>query len=214
MIRRWWWILLLMAVVGPLLGLLAAAVVTYVMPKKYESAAVVQVNLRTVELPGSAGGVGGGNPNALTPQFFGTQFEVIKSRKVLQQVVDALDLTKRWGVSDAEAIQTLKNIIVTQNIRGTELIAIRVRHSNAEDARKALDEFRKKIRTGEVFQTEWPRIPIIIHEEPTLARRPSSPNVALNLVLGAVAGLPFGLLLAFPLMWIADRLTRANRTAA
>jgi len=268
-----------MAVVGPLLGLLASAVVTYVMPKKYESTAVVQVNSRSW---------GNLNSDGLTSRFFGTQFEVIKSRKVLQRAVGALDLTKRWGVDDAEAIQMLKNIVQTQNIRGTELIAIRVCYTNAEDtrdialevakayrdrraelendrarqmleklddalreqekrveekrqalnklveenegspstarhldaarqdsedARETLDEMRMETATDRISR-ELPRNPIVIHEEPILARRPSSPNVPLNLVAGLVAGLPLGLLLALPMMWMADRLSRSGRPHA
>jgi capsular exopolysaccharide synthesis family protein len=129
-----------------LLVFMTAAVITYVMPKKYESTAVVQVNPRTAELTifgrGNSEAAGG----RMTPQFFGTEFEVIKSQKVLKRVVVALDLTKRWGVDADEALQKLKNIVDTQNIRGTELITIQVRHTNAEDARDVAKEVAKAYR--------------------------------------------------------------------
>ncbi len=129
-----------------LLVFMTAAVITYVMPKKYQSTAVVQVNSRAAELTIFGQGYNTSGGRMMTPQFFGTQFEVIKSQKVLRRVVETLDLTKRWGVDAEDALGTLKNIVDTQNIRGTELITIRVRHTNAEDARDVAMEVAKAYR--------------------------------------------------------------------
>jgi len=128
-----------------LLVFMTAAVITYVMPKKYESTATVQVNPRAAEMVvfGRSNDPIGG---MMTPQFFGTEFEVIKSQKVLERVVETLDLTKRWGMDPDEALKMLKNIVDTQNIRGTELITIRVRHTNPEDARDVAMEVAKAYR--------------------------------------------------------------------
>jgi capsular exopolysaccharide synthesis family protein len=124
-----------------LLVFITAAVITYVMPKKYESIAVIEVKPPT---PGMSplgsemteiSGVG-----RMTPQFFATEFEKIKSRNSLEKVVDGLQLLNRWNVDKETALNILKGIVNTQNIRGTDLISIRVRHTNKIDARDVAEE--------------------------------------------------------------------------
>ncbi len=90
----------------------------------------------------------------MTAQFFGTEFEKIKSSNSLAKVVENLELVNKWGVDKETAIRILKGIVNTQNIRGTDLISIRVRHTNKEDARdvtaevaKAYKEYRTEIES-------------------------------------------------------------------
>ena len=78
--------------------------------------------------------------NRMTPQFFGTEFEKIKSRNSLEKVVENLELVNRWNVDKETALRILKGIVNTQNIRGTDLISIRVRHTNKVDARDITEE--------------------------------------------------------------------------
>ncbi len=136
MFKRFWWVFLVMIPVGSIMGLLVAAVVTYVMPKKYESEMVIEVKP-----------LGGEKASPkITPQFFGTEFEKIKSSNSLGKVVDNLGLIDKWGVDRETAIRILKGIVNTQNIRGTDLISIRVRHTNREDARDIAAEVAKSYR--------------------------------------------------------------------
>ena len=124
-----------------LLVFMTAAVITYVMPKKYESEATIEVKPKTVGMSplGTAmSEVSGGGQ--MTPQFFGTEFEKIKSSNSLSKVVEKLQLVNRWGVDKETAIRMLKGIVITQNIRGTDLISIRVRHTDREDARNVTEE--------------------------------------------------------------------------
>ena len=79
----------------------------------------------------------------MTPQFFGTEFEKIKSRNSLEKVVDSLELVNRWSVDKETALRILKGIVTTQNIRGTDLISIRVRHTNKLDAKDVTEEVAK-----------------------------------------------------------------------
>ncbi|MES2920834.1 MAG: hypothetical protein V4819_04780 [Verrucomicrobiota bacterium] len=136
MFKRFWWVFLAMIPVGSILGLFVAAVITYVMPKMYESEAVIEVKPM----------VGQSVPSAMTPQFFGTEFEKIKSSNSLGKVVDHLELINKWGVDKETAIRILKGIVNTQNIRGTDLISIRVRHTNREDARDVTAEVARAYR--------------------------------------------------------------------
>ena len=130
-----------------LLVFMTAAVITYVMPKKYESISVVQVNPKTPDMTifGSSMAESSG-AGRMTHQFFGTEFEVIKAQKTLSMAADALDLTTRWGLDQETSLDLLRRIVDTQNIRGTDLIRIEVRHTNAEDARDVAMEVANAYR--------------------------------------------------------------------
>jgi polysaccharide biosynthesis transport protein len=117
-----------------LLVFMTASVITYVMPKKYESYATIEVKPRERTIEAITGGMRTSG-QSMTPQFFGTEFEKIKSRNSLSRVIDSLDLVNKWGSDRETVLRILKGIVNTQNIRGTDLISIRVRHTSKEDAR-------------------------------------------------------------------------------
>lgn len=124
-----------------LLVFMTAAVITYVMPKKYESYATIEVKPRGAGMsPLGATMTETSGASRATPQFFGTEFEKIKSRNSLQKVVESLQLVNRWNVDKETALSILKGIVNTQNIRGTDLISIRVRHTSKVDARDITEE--------------------------------------------------------------------------
>ena len=130
-----------------LLVFMTAAVITYVMPKKYESGTTIEVKPRVAGISplgsqlNELSGAG-----RMTEQFFGTEFEKIKSRNSLEKVVQKLELVNRWGVDKETALNILKGIVNTQNIRGTDLISIRVRHTNKVDARDVAEEVARSYR--------------------------------------------------------------------
>jgi polysaccharide biosynthesis transport protein len=132
-----------------LLVFMTAAVITYVMPKKYESEAIIEVKPRATGM--SPLGNEFSKASMMTPQFFGTEFEKIKSRNSLSKVVENLELVNKWSVDKETALRILKGIVNTQNIRGTDLISIRVRHTNKEDARDVTAEVA---RAYKAYRTE------------------------------------------------------------
>jgi len=118
-----------------LLVFMTAAVVTYVMPKNYESYATIEVKPRgSLFSPVSRDLNEGGGFARMTPRFFETEFEKIKSRNTLNKVIDRLELSSKWGQDPETVLRVLRNIVNTQNIRGTDLIQIRVRYKKKEDA--------------------------------------------------------------------------------
>lgn len=130
-----------------LLVFMTAAVITYVMPKKYESEATIEVKPRAAGISPLGSDLNElSGAGRMTPQFFGTEFEKIKSRNSLQKVVQSLELVNRWSVDKETALQILKGIVNTQNIRGTDLISIRVRHTNKVDARDIAEEVARSYR--------------------------------------------------------------------
>ena len=118
---------------------MTAAVITYVMPQKFESEATMQV-----KPPGQGMAPFGQQYNEaagrVTPQFFATEFEVIKSRNAMEKVVDKLELTNHWNLDKEECLYLLDRIVDTENIRGTDLISITVRHVDKVDARDIAEE--------------------------------------------------------------------------
>ena len=75
---------------------MTASVITYVMPKKYESYATIEV--KPPERTQALGNMAGVNTGpTMTPQFFGTEFEKIKSRNSLSRVVGKIGLGKQVG---------------------------------------------------------------------------------------------------------------------
>ncbi len=130
-----------------LLVFMTAAVITYVMPKKYESEAIIEVKPRMSSMsplgPQMSETSGG---SRMTPQFFGTEFEKIKSRNSLEKVVENLELTNRWTMDKEAVLRILKSIVNTQNIRGTDLISIKVRHTNKQDAKDVTEEVARSYK--------------------------------------------------------------------
>lgn len=120
-----------------LLIFMTAAVITYVLPKKYESKVLLQVHYTVQQVDPLAGMTGpaltGAQPSR---SYIMNQFSVIEAEKTLIRVVERLDLTTRWnGMDTGTAVFVLKSILKAEQIRGTDLIEIRIRHQNAEDAR-------------------------------------------------------------------------------
>ncbi|MGJ8656413.1 MAG: polysaccharide biosynthesis tyrosine autokinase [Akkermansiaceae bacterium] len=116
-----------------LLVLLTAAVITYVMPKMYESKVVVEINPFGAKT--EALGVGDNNRIMMTRQFLQTQFAIIESDETFKRVNEQLKLSRRWGMSEKDTLRVLSGIVNTRQERGTDLIEISVRHGKREDVK-------------------------------------------------------------------------------
>ncbi|WP_193212432.1 GumC family protein [Luteolibacter marinus] len=129
-----------------LLVFMTALVITYVMPKKYESTAVVQVRPKGVGtqiIPGLA------EPRSALESgqtFFPTEFAVIKAQKTLDAAIENLDLVNKWNTDMESVRRTLKKIVDAQDIRGTSLIEIRVRYNDPKDAQAIAKEVSEAYR--------------------------------------------------------------------
>lgn len=128
-----------------LLVFMTALVITYVMPKRYESIAVLQVRPSVPSLEVMPGVVTR-NAAGFTQSFLQTEFKVITSQKTLDIVIDELDLTNHWNLDREQVRERLSGMIDAQNIRGTDLIEIEVRAPNPQDARMIADRVSKAYR--------------------------------------------------------------------
>ncbi|MEI6606308.1 MAG: polysaccharide biosynthesis tyrosine autokinase [Verrucomicrobiota bacterium] len=139
-----------------LLVFMTASVITYVMPKKYESYAKIEVKPRGTLITVFKGMEDTSGYSRATPNFFNTEFEKIKSRNSLMKVIDNLDLTNNWSLDRETVFTILLGIVKTDNIRGTDLITISVRHSDKDEARdiaaevaRAYKEYRSETENKE-----------------------------------------------------------------
>jgi uncharacterized protein involved in exopolysaccharide biosynthesis len=134
MFRRWWWLFLVLMPIGPVLGLLTAAVVTYVTPKMYESRAKIEVKPRMVYWDGVA------HDSRDFSSFYISEADKIKSRNALKKVIDNLDLTRQWGVDRETALERLLAMVSTKEIKGRDVISIRVMCADKAAARDIATE--------------------------------------------------------------------------
>ncbi len=133
-----------------LLVVLTTTAVTFILPETYMSTARIEVGKDT----GDVGSIlGNQTPLGYDPYFIQTEFEKIKSQKVLNRVIEELRLTeiwaKRYGTETlklAEAYKILLSQIDLRQSRNTSLIEIRafsdVKQEAADIANKIAEIYK------------------------------------------------------------------------
>lgn len=126
-----------------LLVFMTAAVITSVMPQKYESTSVVQVHpsMITISPTGHSGRTGLGT--LMTRNYMENEFETINAAETLTEAAEVLRLEERWDASPDEVIRELRGMVQTSPRRGTDLIEIRVRHAKPEEAKEIAEALSK-----------------------------------------------------------------------
>jgi uncharacterized protein involved in exopolysaccharide biosynthesis len=126
--KRWWWLFPVLAVAG----VIVAGVITVVQPKTFDSQVVAAIKPPGIILspfdPGSP-------PPDRDPRFLDREMAVLKSQGVMLAAVKRLDLDKRWAMPAVDAAAIMGRSITLEQLKGTDLVAIRARHVNREDAR-------------------------------------------------------------------------------
>jgi uncharacterized protein involved in exopolysaccharide biosynthesis/tetratricopeptide (TPR) repeat protein len=125
-----------------------STVVWLSVPRNYEAVAVIEIKPRSPHLSplGRSMAETSGKATIGTPQFFATESGKIKSPNSLKKVTERLNLTDRWGVDEDTAVKRLKQIVVTDNPRGTDLIEIRARHQDKKLAAEIANETTRAYR--------------------------------------------------------------------
>ena len=186
MSRRWWWVFPMMVPVSVMLALMAGMVFNYVVPKKYEALATIQIR--------AADGSG-----SMPPGFLAIRMEKLRSNQSLADVSARLELPKRWMLADYRVIPILKTIVGVQNLRGTDLVSIKVRHTSPQDAVDIADAVVRAAQAD-------PEVRLDYIEKPMLPAVSVSPNLFLNLVLAGAVGLFASPLLGWILATLLHRL--------
>lgn len=106
-----------------ILVVITAAVITYVMSKKFEATAQVEIR----PMGSKAENFGNISGREMTRQFYGTQFQIIESPGNIRRAVEKCQLTTNWNVDEETAVKIISNGLSVTNIRGTDIIQISVR---------------------------------------------------------------------------------------
>ena len=125
------------AVIFGIVGIcmLAAVVISFVLPKQYESTTLVQTRSATkADISGAAAamaafGVGGGNVTSPTMNYI----ELMKTRTVLDPIIDSLGFEEDQR-PDAKGFA--KGYLDIRNTKGTNLIEVAARGKSPEEAQK------------------------------------------------------------------------------
>lgn len=126
-----------------LLVFMTAAVITSVMPEKYQSTSVVQVHPSVIAI-NPIGNGNGSNPGTLvTRNYMENEFETIIAPETLRMAAKRIDLEARWSMDMDEVVGSLKSIISASPRRGTDFIEISVRHAKPVDAKEISDAVSK-----------------------------------------------------------------------
>jgi capsular exopolysaccharide synthesis family protein len=137
-----------------LLVVITTGVVTYFLPKQYESSVTMQINQNATYMKVFDDGSGG---RGFDPRFITTQFEIIQRKEILYPVIEALGLEKTWKklygvVGKEQTLYRLRRMIDVREIRNTELIQISVldqdKNEASEIANRIAEEYQRR-RIGE-----------------------------------------------------------------
>lgn len=139
--------LLVMIPVGMVAGLVLARVHLYLVPRVYESEAILQFK-QIVESSRPEEMI----KPAATPQFMmGAEFEPFRSRMILLIVSEKLKLEASWGVDEETVLARLKDAVQVKDIRGTDLKSVKVISTDPVEAR---DIARELVKTYMEWRTK------------------------------------------------------------
>lgn len=143
-----------------LLVLITVTGVTFVLPEAFSSTARIKVEKDTpdIQLLGYSGG-----SQTYDPYFLQTEFEVLRSRRILDKVTESLDLNDKFAkelkleqaLQTAQSYERLQDLIEVKQFRNTSIIEISAVHSDkqlaaeiANSVARMYEEYRNFSRTG------------------------------------------------------------------
>ncbi|RYD40345.1 MAG: hypothetical protein EOP83_35425, partial [Verrucomicrobiaceae bacterium] len=132
--------------------------------------------------------------------------QIQKLKKQLDEGVVTLRETLRAKLD--MATNSLKSVEVIKDDTRDEAIARSLDTQDYVEIKREFDNEQAMLQTmkmsemGKIIEGKMTEESIIVHDEPKIARTPASPNVPLNLALGAVVGLIFGVGIAFFLEYL------------
>lgn len=111
---------------------LAALVISLILPKQYESTTLVQTSNAAASSTGAAALAALGGAGASSPTM--NYIELMKSRTVLEPIIDSLDFEDEEKKPDAKSFA--KSYLDIKNTKGTNLIEVSARWGTPEEARR------------------------------------------------------------------------------
>lgn len=131
------------------LVVITGTVYTFTLPRIYASEARIEVNSDKTEIdPFNPASQFGG---AYDPYFLRTQYEIIKSKPILYEVINRLNLQEVWGKKGEKipkeiAYKILWSSLDVSQSRDTNLIALRVKREDPQEAMRIANELASVYR--------------------------------------------------------------------
>ncbi|MEO6053978.1 MAG: protein kinase [Chthoniobacterales bacterium] len=127
-------IFILLIIAGAFIGTIIASIVTYNLPRLYESKVTLEISEHLTEMQVFKAG-----QDHIDPRFTSIQFQIIQKKETLYPVIDSLNLVQKWGSeykirNNEEAFFKLKGMLSVREVRGTSLIEISVLDSDPQEA--------------------------------------------------------------------------------
>lgn len=137
----------------------------------------------------------------INQNLIGTYREIIKSRNVLSQVIDNLDLKM--------SVDELSNNITATSVEDTEIIKITVANEKAKDAQRITDEvakvFSKEVQ--DIYNLEN----VTIIDKADLANKPYNINYVKDNIIYLIAGIVLSFGVVF-VMYYFDTSIKSSET--
>jgi len=146
-------------------------------------------------------GLGARHPSMISQAkvLEGMEADLVEAAANLRETLKAkLELSKEQLIRLEQRMNVKKDEAIKE---GLESQGYNDAQADFDSAQELLDQLKLK-QISDEMATKVFEDPIIVHEEPTLSQVPVSPNVTLNLALGAVVGLIFGVGVAFFLEYL------------
>ena len=139
-----------------LLVFLTAAVITYIMPEKFQASVLLEIkNVGQTKTP-LDGGMTTGEGAVAGTNLIQTHFEALTSAKVIEQVSRELNLSEEFGLPDGPmVVGRVRGMIRTSPIRGTDLVEVTVTDTDkqrAADVANGIWNAYKKVREDMINQ--------------------------------------------------------------
>ncbi|MCU0787887.1 MAG: polysaccharide biosynthesis tyrosine autokinase [Verrucomicrobia bacterium] len=122
-----------------LLVVTTATLVTFILPEAFASTARIKIEREGSDIQEMTGMP---TVSSYDPYFIQTEFEVIQSQKILDRVIEGMDLNRVWGdryaggqqLKSDETLRILQGQINLKPVRNTSLIEIEVFSENPDEA--------------------------------------------------------------------------------
>jgi capsular polysaccharide biosynthesis protein len=125
------------------IGLVLAGVVTYLMPKKFESVAVLQVKPHILYMES---GFVNDSHAMQSSNLIANELVQIQSYHNLKKATKMLKLEIHWALSEDVCVEILRGIVSAQSIRGTDLIEVKVLHTSPDECKDIAQAFSDAYR--------------------------------------------------------------------
>ena len=195
MLKKYLFLILLFGIMG---GGISGAVTYFFVTPLYQTSTQLVVGRPNMEHGITSTEISG------SIQLINTFNQVIVSPRILDQVIDTLEL----GIT----AEQLKDRVDARNALNSQVMVLTVLHENPEIARDIAN------LTAEVFSKEIADIMnfdnVIVLAPALTPTSPASPNVIMNILLGATAGIITGILLAFIIVFSDQTVKTENELAA